>query len=57
MGRVTSAYRVLAWGLSPLGAGLAGPLAAATSLGTVYVVAGSIVGFTAILLARPLVRG
>ncbi|RDI19780.1 putative MFS family arabinose efflux permease [Lentzea flaviverrucosa] len=57
MGRVTSAYRVLAWGLSPLGAGLAGPLADATSLGTVYVVAGSIVGLTAILLARPLARG
>ena len=57
MGRVTSAYRVLAWGLSPLGAGLAGPLAQATSLGTVYVVAGSIVGLTAILLARPLARG
>ncbi|MFI6097618.1 MFS transporter [Lentzea sp. NPDC051213] len=57
MGRVTSAYRVLAWGLSPLGAGLAGPLAAVTSLGTVYVVAGSIVGMTAILLARPLIRG
>ncbi len=56
-GRVTSAYRVLAWGLSPLGAGLAGPLAAVTSLGTVYVVAGSIVGMTAIMLARPLVRG
>jgi Na+/melibiose symporter-like transporter len=57
MGRVTSAYRVLAWGLSPLGAGLAGPLASVTSLGTVYVVAGSIVGLTAITLARPLVRG
>jgi Na+/melibiose symporter-like transporter len=57
MGRVTSAYRVLAWGLSPLGAGLAGPLAAVTSLGAVYVVAGSIVGLTAILLARPLARG
>lgn len=57
MGRVTSAYRVVAWGLSPLGAGLAGPLAEVTSLGTVYVVAGSIVGFTAILLARPLARG
>ncbi|MFD5827492.1 MFS transporter [Lentzea sp. NPDC060358] len=57
MGRVTSAYRVLAWGLSPLGAGLSGPLAAATSIGTVYVVAGSIVGLTAILLARPLARG
>jgi Na+/melibiose symporter-like transporter len=57
MGRVTSAYRVLAWGLSPLGAGLAGPLAAMTSLGAVYVVAGTIVGLTAITLARPLTRG
>ncbi|MBM7860541.1 MFS transporter [Lentzea nigeriaca] len=57
MGRVTSAYRVLAWGLSPLGAGLAGPLASWTSLGAVYVVAGTIVGLTAITLARPLARG
>ncbi|WP_157985345.1 MFS transporter [Lentzea terrae] len=57
MGRVTSAYRVLAWGLSPLGAGLAGPLAAVASLGAVYVVAGTIVGLTAITLARPLTRG
>lgn len=57
MGRVTSAYRVLAWGLSPLGAGLAGPLASAASLGAVYVVAGTIVGLTAITLARPLTRG
>ncbi|RAS64632.1 putative MFS family arabinose efflux permease [Lentzea atacamensis] len=57
MGRVTSAYRVLAWGLSPLGAGLAGPLASWTSLGAVYVVAGTIVGLTAITLARPLTRG
>lgn len=57
MGRVTSAYRVLAWGLSPVGAGLAGPLASVTSLGTVYVVAGTIVGLTAIMLARPLARG
>lgn len=56
MGRVTSAYRVIAWGLSPIGAGLAGPLAVATSLGTVYLVAGGIVVITAVLLARPLVR-
>ncbi len=57
MGRVTSAYRVLAWGLSPVGAGLAGPLAVSTSLGAVYVAAGTIVGLTAIMLARPLARG
>ncbi len=56
MGRVTSAYRVLAWGLSPIGAGLAGPLAAATSLGTVYLVAGGVLVLTAVALARPLSR-
>jgi hypothetical protein len=56
MGRVTSAYRVVAWGLSPIGAGLAGPLAEVTSLGTVYLVAGGVVVVTAIALARPLVR-
>ncbi|MBW4720804.1 MFS transporter [Saccharothrix obliqua] len=56
MGRVTSAYRVLAWGLSPIGAGLAGPLAAETSLGAVYVVSGVVVVVTALALARPLAR-
>ncbi|WP_309113821.1 MFS transporter [Saccharothrix sp.] len=56
MGRVTSAYRVLAWGLSPIGAGLAGPLAAATTLGAVYLVAGGVVVLTAVVLARPLAR-
>ncbi|MEU5690411.1 MFS transporter [Actinosynnema sp. NPDC020468] len=56
MGRVTSAYRVLAWGLTPLGAGLAGPLAEATSLGAVYLVAGGVVLLTAVLVARPLAR-
>jgi len=56
MGRVTSAYRVLAWGLSPIGAGLAGPLASATSLGVVYLVAGGVVVLTAVALARPLAR-
>ncbi|GGP43159.1 MFS transporter [Saccharothrix coeruleofusca] len=56
MGRVTSAYRVLAWGLSPLGAALAGPLAQAVSLGAVYLVAGGVVVLTAVALARPLAR-
>ncbi|MFI9815472.1 MFS transporter [Saccharothrix variisporea] len=56
MGRVTSAYRVLAWGLSPIGAGLAGPLAAATTLGVVYLVAGGAVVLTAVAIARPLAR-
>lgn len=56
MGRVTSAYRVLAWGLSPIGAALAGPLAQAVSLGAVYLVAGGVVVVTAVALARPLAR-
>jgi hypothetical protein len=56
MGRVTSAYRMLAWGLMPLGAALAGPLAKGTSLATVFVAVGALVTVVAITLARPLVR-
>lgn len=56
MGRVTSAYRMLAWGLMPLGAALAGPLAKATSLATVFVVVGCVVVAVAVVSARPLVR-
>ncbi|HEX5114302.1 MAG TPA: MFS transporter [Pseudonocardiaceae bacterium] len=56
MGRVTSAYRMLAWGLMPLGAALAGPLARATSLATVFVVVGGIVAAVAVVAARPLAR-
>lgn len=43
MGRVSGAYRMLAWGLMPVGAGLAGPLAVATSLGSVFVIVGVLV--------------
>jgi Na+/melibiose symporter-like transporter len=56
IGRVTSAYRILAWGLMPLGAALAGPLAAASSLATVFLVAGGMVLVAAIVLCRPLAR-
>jgi MFS family permease len=56
MGRVTSAYRMLAWGLMPLGAALAGPLANGTSLATVFVVVGGVVTVAAVTLARPLIR-
>jgi len=56
MGRVTSAYRMLAWGLMPLGAALAGPLAKGTSLATVFVAVGALVTVVAITLAGPLVR-
>ncbi len=57
MARVTSSYRMLAWGLMPLGAAVAGPLAEVTSLSTVLLVAGGLVLLVAIALARPLVRG
>jgi hypothetical protein len=56
MGRVTSAYRMLAWGLMPLGAALAGPLAKATSLAAVFMVVGGVVVAVAVVSARPLVR-
>jgi MFS family permease len=56
MGRVTSSYRLFAWGLMPLGAGLAGPLAVATSLGAVFLAAGVLIAATAALLTRPLSR-
>ncbi|SFS91222.1 MFS transporter [Saccharopolyspora flava] len=56
MGRVTSAHRVLAWGLMPLGAALAGPLAEATSLRAVLMGAAVLVAAIT-LLAAPRLRG
>lgn len=56
MGRVTSVYRTLAWGLMPVGAALAGPFAAATSLAAVFVTVGVVVAAVAIGVARPLAR-
>lgn len=56
MGRVTSAHRVLAWGLMPLGAALAGPIAEATSLRAVIIGAAVLVGAIAVLVG-PRLRG
>jgi MFS family permease len=56
MGRVTSSYRLLAWGLMPIGAGLAGPVAELTSLGTVYLLAAGLLVLVIAVLAGPLVR-
>jgi MFS family permease len=56
MGRVTSSYRLLAWGLMPIGAGLAGPLAERTSLGAVYLIAAGLLVAVVAVLAGPLVR-
>jgi Na+/melibiose symporter-like transporter len=56
LGRVTSTYRTLTWGLMPLGAAAAGPLALAISLPMVFVVAGGIVVVVGVGLARPLIR-
>lgn len=54
MGRVTSAHRVLAWGLMPLGAAVAGPLATLTSLGTVLLTAAALVFVVVVFSARRL---
>ncbi|WP_084792149.1 MFS transporter [Actinopolyspora mortivallis] len=56
MGRVTSAYRVFAWGLMPLGAAAAGPLAEVTSPATVIVVAALLIAVVAALCAPVLRR-
>lgn len=56
MGRVSGAYRLLGWGLMPVGAGLAGPVAAATSIGSVFVIAGGLLLVLLTGLARPLLR-
>lgn len=56
MGRVSGAYRMVAWGLMPVGAGLAGPLAVTTSLGAVFVIVGLLVLVTLLVVARPLLR-
>ncbi|MQA13967.1 MAG: MFS transporter [Pseudonocardiaceae bacterium] len=52
MGRVSGAYRMLAWGLMPVGAALAGPLAVATSLGSVFVIVGCVVLAVLVFAAR-----
>lgn len=54
MGRISGAYRVVAWGLLPIGAALAGPIAVATSLGWVFVIAGGFVLTLLALLSLPL---
>jgi len=56
MGRISGAYRMLAWGLMPVGAALAGPLAVATSLGTVFVIVGGFLLVMLTALARSLLR-
>ncbi|MER7207824.1 MFS transporter [Streptosporangium sp. NPDC000239] len=56
MGRVSGAYRMMAWGLMPVGSGLAGVLAAATTLRVPILVAGLATILTIALLAVPLLR-
>ncbi len=56
LGRLGGVYQMLAWGLMPLGAALAGPLAKATSLGAVLVGSGVLVIVVLLLVARPLLR-
>ncbi|WP_037080250.1 MFS transporter [Pseudonocardia spinosispora] len=56
LGRVTNGYRVLTWGLMPIGAGLAGPVAELTSPSVVYLFAGGLLAVSLLLLARPLIR-
>lgn len=56
MGRVSGAYRVVAWGLMPVGAAAAGSIAAVTSLGSPLVLAGAVTLMAVTALAVPLLR-
>lgn len=53
IGRLSGAYRMVAWGLAPVGAGLAGPVALLTSLGMVFVIFGAVL-LIVLLLTTPL---
>lgn len=57
IGRISGAYRMVAWGLMPIGAGVAGPLAVATSsIGLVFVIFGCVILVALAFLMRPLLR-
>jgi predicted MFS family arabinose efflux permease len=56
MGRMVSAYQLMSWGTMPLGSVLAGPLAAASSVGAVVTGAGLLLVAGVALLARPFAR-
>jgi len=56
MGRVSGAYRVVAWGLMPIGATAAGSIAELTTLGTPLVLAGVVTLVAVTALAVPLLR-
>ncbi len=56
MGRMVSAYQLMSWGTMPLGSALAGPLAAASSVGAVLTVAGLLLIAAVAVLARPFAR-
>ncbi|HEY0636643.1 MAG TPA: MFS transporter [Pseudonocardiaceae bacterium] len=55
MGRISGAYRMVAWGLAPVGAALAGPVAVVTSLGAVFVIVGGVILVMTAFVLRPLV--
>lgn len=52
IGRVSSAFRVVAWGVLPLGAGLGGSLGEHLGIPTVFLVAGCATAVVGVLVAR-----
>lgn len=55
MGRISGAYRMVAWGIAPVGAGLAGVLAVNTTLNAVFVAAGAVILLALAVLGRALI--
>lgn len=57
IGRVSSAFRVVAWGVIPIGAGLGGVIGERFGVSAVYLVAGGVIALLGLVVGRSFVRG
>jgi predicted MFS family arabinose efflux permease len=55
VGRVSSAFRVVAWGVIPIGATLGGFVGERWGVSTVYIAAGSVIALLGLVVTRSFV--
>jgi len=56
IGRVSSAFRVIAWGVIPIGAAFGGVIGERWGVNTVYLVAGGVIALVGLVVARSFLR-
>jgi MFS family permease len=56
IGRVSSAFRVIAWGVIPLGAGLGGIVGERWGVASVYLLAAAVIGLLGLVVVRSFLR-